>query len=230
MVQRHDPGFGLCYCCCWRGLRTATACLQEPFLVWTETPSGGTPNFLTGAGSVVQSPAVAGCLASSSSSSSLRLIVVVVFVSCMCAVQAASCRRCCLATPAFVCGLVGELHADFARACVAVAMCHIVSSIGWLAGRADGMFWSPLLFENVGQVTLRGVAYLGNRLDVTYDSTVIVFAVSGQVRVLTTLLLSCLLPRHSSHVVVLVFDRLFRHVCGFSKRSRWSCLRRSHLP
>ena len=92
------------------------------------------------------------------------------------------------------------------------------------------MFWSPLLFENVGQVTLRGVAYLGNRLDVTYDSTVIVFAVSGQVRVLTTLLLSCLLPRHSSHVVVLVFDRLFRHVCGFSKRSRWSCLRRSHLP
>jgi hypothetical protein len=23
---------------------------QQPFLVWTETPTGGTPNFLTGAG------------------------------------------------------------------------------------------------------------------------------------------------------------------------------------
>lgn len=27
---------------------------QEPFLVWTETPSGGTPNFLTGAGGWLQ--------------------------------------------------------------------------------------------------------------------------------------------------------------------------------
>ena len=27
---------------------------QPPFLVWTETPTGGTPNFLTGAGGFLQ--------------------------------------------------------------------------------------------------------------------------------------------------------------------------------
>ena len=28
--------------------------IQEPFKVWTETPSGGTPNFITGAGGFLQ--------------------------------------------------------------------------------------------------------------------------------------------------------------------------------
>jgi hypothetical protein len=33
---------------------TLSTCPQAPFLVWTETPSGGTPNFLTGAGGFLQ--------------------------------------------------------------------------------------------------------------------------------------------------------------------------------
>jgi hypothetical protein len=49
--------------------------------------------------------------------------------------------------------------------------------------RADGLFLSPLLYENVGQVTLRGVAYLGNRLDFVYDAAVLLVDVQDSVPV-----------------------------------------------
>ena len=37
-----------------RDFNRSFANAQEPFLVWTETPTGGTPNFLTGAGGWLQ--------------------------------------------------------------------------------------------------------------------------------------------------------------------------------
>jgi hypothetical protein len=43
--------------------------------------------------------------------------------------------------------------------------------------RSDGMFFLPNMFENVAEVRLLGIGYLGNRLDVVYDSKSISFTI-----------------------------------------------------
>jgi len=77
---------------------------QPPFDVWTETPTGGTPNFLTGAGGFLQT--------------------------------------------AF-CGYSG------------------------LRVNASGAFFTPALGEGMTTLGLRGLALLGNRLDVDYDGAAV---------------------------------------------------------
>jgi hypothetical protein len=37
------------------------------------------------------------------------------------------------------------------------------------------MFWNPVLFENTAGVTIRGVGFLGNLVDVSYDAASILF-------------------------------------------------------
>jgi trehalose/maltose hydrolase-like predicted phosphorylase len=83
---------------------------QPPFLVWTETPSGGTPNFLTGAGGFLQT--------------------------------------------AFN-GYPGLRINDTAMA------------------------FQPQLPEGATSLKLRGVAYLGNRVDVSYTRAAITVALQG---------------------------------------------------
>ena len=85
---------------------------QQPFLVWTETPGGGTPNFLTGAGGFLQT--------------------------------------------AFQ-GYTGLRIGD------------------------DSLTFSPVLPPGSTTLALRGVAYLGNRLNVRYDSATITVELQGSV-------------------------------------------------
>ncbi len=42
--------------------------------------------------------------------------------------------------------------------------------------RADGMLFSPELFENVAVVNLVGIGFMGSTVDVTYDATIIKFS------------------------------------------------------
>ena len=83
---------------------------QPPFYVWTETPSGGTPNFLTGAG--------------------------------------------------------GWLQAAF-------------GGYTGLRVNASGLFLAPALPEATGTLGLRGIALLGQRLDIDYDARTLTVAVQA---------------------------------------------------